>query len=115
MAFEATYVQAGDTIDYTPGSDVAAGEVVVVATDLVGIARHAIAASAMGALTVKGVFRCAKEAPLVIALGDAVYWDAVNDNVDKTDTNSFMGTCVEAAASADTTVLVRLDFGSVAA
>ena len=38
---EATYVQYGDAIDYTPGADVAVGQVVVL-NDLIGIAKKAI-------------------------------------------------------------------------
>ncbi len=45
---QATYVQQGETIDYTPGSDVAAGAVVVQG-DFVGVAKQPIAASTPGA------------------------------------------------------------------
>ena len=44
----ATFVQAGDQIDYTPGAAVAAGDVVVQG-DLVGVAKQPIAANAPGA------------------------------------------------------------------
>jgi predicted RecA/RadA family phage recombinase len=60
---------------------------------------------ALGALAAGGgVYLCAKEAPLVIAVGDKVYWDAVNNNIDKTNTNKPFGFATKAAASADTTV-----------
>ena len=51
----ATFVHDGKSIDYTPGSDVAAGDVVVQG-ELVGVARTPIAASALGSLAVTGVF-----------------------------------------------------------
>ena len=58
---QAEFVQEGSAIDYTPGSAVTAGDVVV-QSDLVGIAKLDIAANALGALAVAGVFDVAKEA-----------------------------------------------------
>ena len=55
----ATFVQDGSSIDYTPSADVAAGDVVV-QNDLVGIAKQPIAANALGALAVAGVFEVPK-------------------------------------------------------
>ena len=43
----AVYVHEGDAVDYTPGSDVAAGDVVVQG-ELVGVARTPIAANTAG-------------------------------------------------------------------
>ena len=51
----AEYVQNGDYLDYTPGSAVSAGDVVVQG-DLIGIAKGDIAADTLGALAVTGVF-----------------------------------------------------------
>ena len=62
---EATYVQCGDAIDYTPGSDVAAGQVVVL-SELIGIAKTAIKANELGALAVEGVFDVAKEGGVAV-------------------------------------------------
>ena len=105
----ARFIHDGKSIDYTPAGAVTAGDVIVQA-DLVGIAKLDIASGALGALAVEGVFEIAKEAPLVIAAGDKVYWVAANSNVNKTALNNiYVGKAVKAAADAATTVLVRLD------
>ncbi|MBN2560627.1 MAG: DUF2190 family protein [Phycisphaerae bacterium] len=108
----ATYVHDGNTIDYTPGADVAAGDVVVQG-DLVGVAKTPIAANALGALAVTGVFDFPKATGggTAITAGATVYWD-VADSEAKTDdesgANKLIGKTVKAAADADATVRVRL-------
>jgi len=108
----ATFVHEGESVDYTPGSDVAAGDVVVQA-DLVGVAKQPIAASALGALAVTGVFDFPKTAGVgeAIAAGAKVYWDA-GDSVAKTDdetgANKYLGKTIAAAGDDDETVRVRL-------
>lgn len=93
-------------VDHTPTGAVALGEVIT-NVDHNGVAHRAIDASALGALASGGgVYLMAKEAPLVITKGDKVYWDATNNNIDKTNTNKPFGFCVEDAASAATTVKV---------
>ncbi len=107
-----TYVHDGSSIDYTPGADVAAGDVVVQG-DLVGIAKSPIAASALGALAVTGVFDFPKATGggTAVSAGATVYWD-VADSEAKTDdesgANKLIGKTVKAAADADATVRVRL-------
>ncbi len=107
-----TFVHDGSSIDYTPGADVAAGDVVVQG-DLVGVAKTPIAANALGALAVTGVFDLPKTTGVgeAIAAGAEVYWDEA-DQVAKTDdesgANKKLGKTVKAAADADATVRVRL-------
>jgi len=113
---QATYSHIGNTIDYTPASDVEAGQVVVVG-NLVGVASRPIASGELGAIAVRGVFDVVK-ANVAISAGDAVYWDADGDPVGgeagsgaatnvSTD-NTFMGYAVADAAAADGTVRVTL-------
>lgn len=108
----ATFVQEGNSIDYTPGADVAAGDVVVQG-DLVGVAKTPIAANATGALAVTGVFDFPKATGVGtgIAIGATVYWD-VADAEAKTDdeagANKLIGKTVKVAVDADATVRVRL-------
>ena len=73
----AQFIQDGCSIDYTPGSDVAAGAVVV-QNDLVGVAKRPIAANTAGALAVEGVFDFPKSTAggSAIAAGVIVYWNA---------------------------------------
>ena len=49
------YVQRGESIDYIPAADVAAGDVIVQG-ELVGVAKKDIKADTLGALAVEGVF-----------------------------------------------------------
>ena len=113
MAYTGTFVHDGDAIDYTPGSAVSAGDVVVQG-DLIGIAKLDIAADALGALAVKGVFDFPKASgdSTAIAAGAKVYWDA-GDSEAKEDAeagaNKYLGKVVTAATDDDTTVRVRLE------
>lgn len=105
----ATYIQKGNTIDYTNSgaTKIAAGDVVSL-TSRIGIAAGDIAASAVGALAVEGVFEIDKTASLAISLGDAVYFDTTNKKITKTNTDVPAGWAIKAAAAADTTVLVKI-------
>lgn len=112
---QATFVHDGNTIDYTPGSDVAAGAVVVLG-DLVGIAPRAIPANTLGSLAVTGVFDLPKAtgAGTGIAAGATLFWDAGNQIV-KIDSNSGarkrLGNAAAVAGTTDATVRVRLNTG----
>ena len=101
-------VSDGLTLDYTPGSAVSAGDVVLL-TDLLTVATHDIPANVLGAVAYSGVYELAK-ATGAIALGAAVYWDAVNSNVTTTSSgNKFAGHATKAAVSGDTVVEVLLN------
>ena len=71
---QATYVQHGEAIDYTPSSDVAAGEVVVQGRRC-GVAKHAHRGQHARRLAVGGIFDVVK-ATGAINVGAALYWDA---------------------------------------
>ena len=108
----AQFIHDGNSIDYTPGADVSAGDVVVQG-ELVGIAKLDIAANTLGALAVAGVFDLPKTAGVgeAITIGSKVYWD-VADGVAKTDdesgANKLIGKTIVAAGDDDATVRVRL-------
>jgi len=118
---QATFVQEGNSVDYTPGSAVAAGDVVVQGA-FVGVAKVPIAAGALGALATTGLFDIAKAAVSIDA-GAAVYWDADGDPVGGTpgtgaatttsSGNTFLGWAIAAAGETDTVVRTRL-FGAPA-
>jgi predicted RecA/RadA family phage recombinase len=114
---QATFIQTGSTIDYTPdGSDVDAGDVVV-QNNSVGVAKHKILDGELGALATEGIFDFAHDA-VAKSAGEAVYWDADGNPVGgtagsgcatKTSTNNtYIGKVVEAATDSDTSVRVRL-------
>ncbi|MCX5683730.1 MAG: DUF2190 family protein [Planctomycetota bacterium] len=94
--FQAKFVQAGESIDYTPVSAVVAGQVVVQGS-MIGVAKRPIAAGVLGALAVRGLFDVVK-ANEQQALGAALYWDA--------DGNPYNGTagtgCATTTASGNT-------------
>jgi len=97
----------GRTMNVTLGGTVAAGTVYEGA-GCIGVHLNGGVSGDVDAVLLEGVVTLAKEAPLVIAQGDLVYWDATNKNVDKTTTNIPCGICTVAAASADTTVTIKL-------
>jgi predicted RecA/RadA family phage recombinase len=104
------FIHDGAAVDYIPGADVAAGDVVVQA-DLVGIARVGIPANTLGTLAVTGVFEVPKATGVGTALasGTTVYWDAANQRASTTSSgNKLLGKVVKAAADADAVVWVRL-------
>lgn len=106
----ASYVQGDCLLDYTPSAAVAAGGVVVL-NDLVTVAPVAIAANALGAVSVEGVWDMPK-ATGAIGQGALVYWDATAGNVTTTASgNKRAGKAAKAAASGDATVQVLINVG----
>ena len=113
----AEFVCDGRTIDYTPVSAVAAGDVVVQGK-LVGVAKVPIAAAALGALAVTGVFDAPKDSSNVTAAGAALYWDADGNPVGGTagtgamtttaTGNTFAGWSLEVAGTTVGTVRMLL-------
>jgi len=115
--------QIGDTIDYTPGTAVLAGTVVMLGTTVVTIVPVAIASTDKGATAVRGIFNVPKDNSNVSA-GDALYWDddgteygggATGAFTKTVSTNPFAGIALEAAGTttADVEILLRSIDGSV--
>lgn len=106
----ASFVHDGESLDYTPGADVAAGAVVVQG-DLVGVAKRPIPANTLGALAVQGVFDFPKSTAggSAITAGTTVYWSTGAQQATATSAgNKLLGKTVKAAVDADATVRVRL-------
>jgi len=105
-----SFVQEGASIDYTPGSDVDAGDVVVQG-DLVGVAKLDINADELGALAVEGVFDFPKDTGSASAIdaGKKVYWDSGNEVVTETvGSNTYAGKTIADAGASDATARVRM-------
>ena len=105
-----TFIQEGDSVDYTPAVDVAAGSVVVQG-ELVGVTKRAIPANTSGGLTVEGVFDFPKAntAGTAITAGANVYWNVAAQQASTLSYGNVpLGICVKAAADADTTVRVAI-------
>jgi len=95
---EAQLYKQGDVIQHTPGSALSAGQIIQVDSDRIGVCDNAIAASALGNVRVKGVFKI-EAAAVVGNVGDVIGWDENGSSV--------LGT---ASAGAATTSLVDADF-----
>ena len=107
---DAKYMTDGSVIDYTPGSAVSAGDVVV-QSELVGIALDDIAANEKGSLAVRGKFTVPKDTSTAFSAGDLVYWDvADNEAQDTADsgTNKQMGYAEADVLAATATMVVIL-------
>ena len=108
----ARFIQTGESIDYTPSADVAAGDVVVQG-DLVGVAKLDIKSGKLGALAVSGVFDFDKETGQgsAIPAGSKVYWNAGDKWAtadDASGANKLIGKTILAAGDDDAKVRVRL-------
>lgn len=102
-------VSDGAFLDYTPNSDVTAGDVIVL-QDLVAIAPRDIAANTLGSVATKGVWRLPKNNSQAFSIGQKLYWDATNDVLTITATGNKLAGCAAAAAGAsDTEGLVLLN------
>lgn len=106
----ASYRADGDKLDYTPGSAVAAGDIVVLGS-LVTLADRAIAANELGAVLTNGVVAGPCLTGATGAQGSAIKWYATSGVFhDSTGTNA--GYLAKARVAADTTVSVLLWPGS---
>jgi len=107
----ARFVHDGNAVDYTPASDVAAGDVIQ-QEDLIAVAKRDIPAGTLGALHPTGVFDIPKNtgAGEDIPAGLLLYWDDTNKVAAKPPAsgNKILGKAVVAAADTDETVRVRL-------
>jgi len=104
------YVQKGEMVDYTPGVNVSAGDVVVQG-DLVGVALQDIAAGEQGALCIQGVFDWPKDSgsASAISAGTRLYWNASTEKVTTTaGSNKGRIYAVQDAAATATTVRALL-------
>ena len=117
MAYEAQFISE-NTIDHTPGSDVVAGDVVVIGTALLGVAKVDIAAGALGALSVEEEnYFVACPVDEAIAKGVPVYWDDTAKGVTATASGNIQfGVSSGAAALTDVLIYCRkINAGAIAA
>ena len=84
----------------TLGGTVVAGAVWEGA-DVVGVYQSAGVSGDIVAVALTGDYTLTKEAGVAFTQGDKLYWDATNDNLDKTNTNIPAGIASGAAASGD--------------
>ncbi len=109
----ARFIHEGKSIDYTPGSAVTAGDVVVQG-DLIGVAPRSIVSGNLGALQVAGVFDFPKDTGTGtdITVGAKLWWNAADGQVEKVvgdPARPYLGKAVAAASVDDELVRVRLE------
>ncbi len=92
------------TVNHTPSSAVAAGEVVVIG-DVPFVAHHDIAANAPGALAARGGVYRGSVAAAVAGEGVSLYWDDTNNEYTATASgNTHFGHSAGASIEGDTLV-----------
>lgn len=98
-------------IDYTPDSDVAAGDIIDLGT-FAGIALEKIVAGQTGVLCIRGVFDVLKPTDTAVDLGAVVLWDDTANVAYVTgggySDDLCLGKCVQAALDTDPTVRVSV-------
>lgn len=104
------HVAPGATMPYTnTGAAIIAKDTVVAFGGMIGITLGAIAVGATGELAISEVWTLPKDNNLAITQGDQLYWDTVNDEVDKTNTNVPCGKAYNSALLAGTEIQVILN------
>lgn len=109
---EATYLQEGCSLDFTPETALTAGQVMQLPDGRAGVPANDIAADALGAVAVKGVFTVAKTDSMVVLKGSRLFWDASANKahlLHRNDKDFYIGVAEEDATSSATTVKVALN------
>jgi predicted RecA/RadA family phage recombinase len=108
------YIQPGNCIDYTAGSDISSGDVVVVG-GLLGVAMSDIANGDTGAVGVSGVYSLPKVTAHVLSVGERVQYDVSASSIADDGATPASGDLVncgivtKAAGNGDTTVEVLIN------
>jgi predicted RecA/RadA family phage recombinase len=107
------YIQRGEIVSVAaPAGGVAGGDVVAIGR-LLGVAVATAAETAPAEIQVEGVFDVAVASADVVAVGDTLYWDAVEREVTTASAgNTVAGYAVTDAGAGVTTVRIRLTPGA---
>ncbi len=119
---EAVFYQGNQLrLDYTPSADVAAGEIVHLGNNLVGVVTspEGIKNGQLGSVAADGIFKVKKAsgAGVTFARGAKVSWDDTNNTAvaNGSASESFkLGVAVEAAADGDDHVKVWINHAQLA-
>ena len=101
------FVAQGDTVQVTAAYTVASGAGCLVGS-LFGIACDAITSGALGMIKTTGVFTLPKTSALAISVGDTLYWDDTNKELNKTTSGVAVAVATSAASNPSSTVQARL-------
>ena len=104
-----TYKQEGEVLTLTPAAAVDSGVGYLFGAGLFGVAINPVVINTPGEFLTEGVVSIKKLAALAIAVGDRVFWDAVNGEVNKTAAGQVcVGIATAAAANPSSTVTIKL-------
>lgn len=107
-----SFQQDGKTVDFVTAGAVANAEVVEFANSIGVALGAATGAGQTIVVAMEGVFELAKETGVAFTVGQKLYWDAVNNRVDATNTNIPCGLCWRAQAAGDVLCLVKINTGA---
>jgi len=105
----AVFVQRGESVDFTPSRDVAAGEVLVFG-GLPGVVKTAVKAGSLGALALTGVYDFEKDG-LAVAAGDRLFWDDARRLATTAAGGVFLGLAAANSPASSPRARVILNFG----
>ena len=107
---KAVFVQRGESVDFTPSRDVAAGEVLVFG-GLPGVVKTATKAGSLGALALTGVYDVEKDG-LVVAAGDRLFWDGTRKLATPAAADGvFLGLAAASSPASSPRARIILNFG----
>jgi predicted RecA/RadA family phage recombinase len=119
FAVDAKFVANPGSMPYTATTAITAGDVVVLNTELIGVAKNDIASNEVGTVFVEGVYELEKDDTIVSAIGDPVYWNATGNPYGTTtatgaatttaSSNPYIGWAIQTCATNATTVRVMLN------
>lgn len=117
MSEKLKYVNDHEVVDITAASALSSGDPVLLDDGRVGVVAQmdAVASGELVGMRVEGLYDATSASATTFSLGDPVYWDAsanvaVNPGLAMDgDSDFYIGVCVKAKASGDTTVRVSLN------
>ena len=106
---KAVFVQRGESVDFTPMRDVAAGEVLVFG-GLPGVVKTAVKAGSLGALALTGVSDVEKDG-IAVAAGDRLFWDDARKLATPEADGVFLGLAAANSPTSAPRARIILNFG----
>ena len=112
MSVEATLFKDGCYEEFTTDAAYVSGQVVQMPSGKAGVICEDVASGVVAAAAIKGIFTVLKTASMVMLPGSKLFWDFSANKAHLLhggDRDFFLGHVAEEAASADTTVKVKLN------
>ncbi|MEG1926252.1 MAG: DUF2190 family protein [Ruthenibacterium sp.] len=104
----ARYVVDAGGVQYTPNTNVSAGDIVV-QSGLIGVAKCDITSGSVGYLAIEGTYEMKKPEAQVFDAGTKVYWNTISGCTSTASGNVLVGMAAETVIGGDTVVRVLLN------